>query len=109
MYAKMVKMPFLDRFEDPLRAGTKTLTSRTRKMGNPGDTFPAFGMTFLIEIVAEWPLSKVADYWRDEGCTSRQDFIDLWSKIHYRKKFVPGQVVFVHRFRNIQDLGEKEV
>ncbi len=93
-----VKIPFYERFRDPLLNGTKTWTSRTRRYGKPDDVFLAFGASFKILSITKKPLSEVADHWREEGCTSIEDFIVLWKKIHYRVGFLPKQMVYVHTF-----------
>ena len=96
-----VKIPFKPRFKKPLLDGTKTWTSRTKQYGLPHDIFEAFGEIFEIIDINLLLLSVVADHWKEEGCTSRQDFIELWEKIHPRKGYDPSQIVRVHIFRRI--------
>ena len=43
-----VIIPFRPEFKDKMLKGLKTATSRTKKYGNAGDTFNAFGATFRI-------------------------------------------------------------
>jgi len=94
-----VKIPFKPRFKVPMLLGEKTLTSRTRKMGESGDTFEAFGATFEITDVFKADLDTVAYFFDREGCSSREDFIEVWEKIHPRKGFIPTQRVYVHVFK----------
>lgn len=97
-----VKIPFKPRFKEPMLNGQKTWTSRTRRMGNIGDTFDAFGATFEIVEVSTMTLKQIADnYFREEGCRSVQDFVEVWRAIHPRKGSVPSQRVYVHVFRRI--------
>jgi len=96
-----VKIPFKARFKEPLLDGTKTWTSRTRRLGNVGDTFDAFGHEFEILKVEHRMLKNVAFHWREEGCSSREDFVEVWKQIHPRKGYDPQQIVKVHVFRRI--------
>jgi len=97
-----VKIPFKARFREVLLDGTKTWTSRTRRMGNPGDTFPAFGATFEIEHVERRTLGNIRyHHWKEEGCNSPYDFFEVWEQIHRRKGFVASQRVWVHIFKKV--------
>jgi len=98
-----VKIPFKERFREVLLDGTKTWTSRTRRMGNPGDTFPAFGATFEIERVERRTLRDIMrNHWKEEGCKDYIDFFTVWEEIHKRKGFVPSQRVWVHIFKRVK-------
>jgi hypothetical protein len=56
-------------------------------------------MKFVIMEVLTATLGRIInEYWEIEGFASRHEFLDYWIKIHPRKKFVPGQVVHMHRF-----------
>lgn len=96
-----VKIPFKERFREPLVNSVKTWTSRTKRYGKPGDTFEVFGQEFLIEKVERRMLEDVADHWREEGCTSKLDFMNLWIKLHARKGYLATQRVYVHVFKRI--------
>ena len=96
-----VKIPFKARFKEPMLKDVKTLTSRTKRYGTYGDTFEAFGHKFEITDVLEATLDTVSAFWDREGCSSKEDFIEVWIKIHPRKGFVLDQRVFVHVFRRI--------
>jgi hypothetical protein len=94
-----VYFPFLEMFRKPMLTGVKTWTSRTKKYGEAGDTFEAFGRTFRIDDVFKNRLGNVASLYYDrEGVGSKQEFVELWKKIHPRKGFEPGQLVWVHQF-----------
>lgn len=97
-----VHIPFYPRFETPLRNGQKTLTSRTRWFGMIGDTFEIFKMRFQIKQKFVATLETVSHLWYSEGCASRDDFIKVWEKIHYKYGFIPKQKVNVHRFKRVK-------
>jgi len=96
-----VKIPFKERFKEPMLKGTKIFTSRTKRCGQNGDVFEAFGHEFEIVDTSYVRLETVSDFWEEEGCESKEDFIEVWKQIHPRKGFVPEQRVFVHQFRRM--------
>jgi len=100
-----VHIPFKQRFREALLNDTKTLTSRTKRYGKKGDLFEAFGGLFLIISVDKMKLKQVAKLWREEGCNSQEDFINVWKQIHPRKGFDPEQEVFVHKFMQLKQLS----
>ena len=94
-----VKIPFMERFREPMLNGTKTVTSRTKKYGVKGDWFRVFGAKFVIDRVDSKPLGYVAAVlWEPEGAISNEEFIEIWGKIHPRKGWLPSQMVYVHLF-----------
>ena len=98
-----VKIPFYERFRKPMLDDVKTWTSRTRRMGNVGDTFEAFGQDFLIERVERKSLFEIAlRHHKDEGCESAKDFVEVWKKIHPRMGYDHTKRVYVHVFRRIK-------
>lgn len=105
-----VKIPFKERFREAMLDGTKTWTSRTKRYGKKDDVFPAFGCDFLIEKDPfEMMLEEIASFhYKEEGCSSRDEFIAVWRKIHPRKGFVPDQIVWVHQFRRLTEVNESE-
>ena len=83
--------------------GQKTMTSRTRRYGNVGDTFEVFGATFHLTKIGRMTLKLIASkYYSEEGCQLPAEFIHIWKQIHPRKGFVPNQVVYTHVFKRIQ-------
>ena len=97
-----VKIPFLERFREPMLNGTKTMTSRTKIYGGKGDVFEAFGQTFAIESVDLQPFVVIATQWKVEGCDSKEDFLAVWKQIHPRKALNPLDIFFVHRFHKLE-------
>ena len=99
-----IRLPFKPYFKKPLLDGQKTCTARTIIKGGPGDTFSAFGAQFEIVAVSTWKLGYVAKkLWQNEGCTSREHFIQVWEDIHPKKGFIPDQIVILHTFKKIGD------
>lgn len=100
----VVDIPFRPMFKDSMLAGVKVCTCRTRRMGEPGDTFQIFGATFILTNVAYCLLGHVADhYYQKEGFRRPEDFIVCWNDIHPRKTFSAGQMVWLHTFERLPD------
>ena len=93
-----VCIPFKEKFKQPLLDGTKKWTTRSHAYGKIGDVFDAFGATFVLDNVEWMRLGDVGAHWRDEGCTSLEDFIATWCKIHPGKGYNPESVYCVHIF-----------
>ncbi len=96
------RFPFKPFFRDPMLSGRKTCTARSRIMGQAGDQFHAFGVTFEIIAVKQVELSEVRNRWREEGCQSEGHFIQVWNDIHPMKKYSDDQQVYLHEFRLLQ-------
>lgn len=98
----IISLPFRPQFKDMLVGRRKTMTTRTKAMGQPGDTFEAFGCRFLLTLVKAVELSLVADhYYWEEGFSSSQGFIDIWEQIHPVKGYEPRQIVYLHEFHRV--------
>lgn len=95
-----VKIPFMPYFAGRLLEGRKTATTRTKPFGKPGDTFEAFGLTFIILEVREIALERVAyEYYHAEGFYSVEGFIECWASIHPRLGYQPRRLVYLHEFQ----------
>ena len=108
--SKRVKIPFLPQFKDPMLSGQKTITSRTRRYGQTGDTFLAWGEVFEIREVTHVLLSSVRDrYYQQEGFASPEAFEACWNVLHpirgYRRLSVPDQSVYAHSFQKLEKEG----
>ena len=97
-----IRIPFRPHFREPLINGIKTCTARSRIMGEPHDRFIAFGHQFELLLVEDVDLYNVSLLWQEEGCTSREHFIEVWNDIHPRKKYSDSQRVYLHRFRKVE-------
>ena len=107
--SKRVNIPFLPQFEKPMLSGQKTITSRTRRYGQTGDTFLAWGEVFEIREVTRLLLSLVRDcYYHQEGFPSPEAFQACWEALHPAKGYDPEQVVFAHSFMKLEKGGEGE-
>ena len=97
-----VAINFLERFRDSMLNNVKTSTTRMKPMGHVGDRFMAFGAEFEILSVEHVHLGDVADIlWKEEGATSRDEFIEIWKSIHPRKGFDPKRRAWLHHFRRV--------
>lgn len=97
----IVTIPFKAFFKDPLLSGAKICTARSKPMGEPGDQFMAFSATFELLTVHQVFLETVSNLWRDEGCRSREHFIEVWNGIHPRSGYSDQQRVWLHRFKKV--------
>jgi len=98
-----VRVPFKKEFKDVMLQGTKTMTSRTRKYSKTGDTFEAFGAAFRILYIIEMQLEEVVEHWYEEGCRSKEEFVNVWNRIHPLKGYDPEQWVWVHFFEKVKE------
>jgi hypothetical protein len=96
-----IYLPFNAIFEKPLLSKSKTWTTRSRAHGKKGDTFKAFGATFVLDEVEWGKLGDSADHFKDEGFTTKDDFIDFWCKIHPRIGYAPDRMYCVHKFHTL--------
>lgn len=95
-----VKVPFLPEFKERLIAGRKWATTRTKRLGDVGDQFVAFGQRFEFTKVCDLPLFAVAaEHYQAEGFTSPEGFIDIWNNIHPRVRYNEIQRVYYHEFK----------
>ncbi len=98
---KSITIPFLDEFRERMLSGQKTATTRTRKYGDPGDLFSAFGYTFQLIKVSRVYLGEVAfAYHKQEGFESKDDFMECWCRIHPRKRHYTD-IVWLHEFERV--------
>jgi hypothetical protein len=103
-----VRVPFQQRWQQALLEGGKVCTSRTKRLGGPGDTFEAFGADFELRTVERLTLRDIRDNLHlQEGCETADEFQRLWTDLHPRKGFVPDQLVYVHWFVR-KDTGQQK-
>lgn len=102
-------IPFKERFREPMLDGTKTMTSRTKCYGRIGDCFNAFGKTFVLTSVVNRHLDFIVDHWKEEGCSSKEDFLAVWREIHPRKAINMQDKFWTHSFQIIsKQEGEQQ-
>jgi hypothetical protein len=104
---KRVEIPFMGRFQSAMIEGRKTLTTRSKKYGDVGDRFYAFGVEFEITSIAEMKLADVALLWKQEGVDSQGEFMRVWSSLHYGV-WNPNREVYVHGFKRVKQRGSLE-
>ena len=96
---KTITIPFRAYFKNRMLTGKKTATSRTRKYGEKGDQFNAFGQVFEIASVERMMLEDVAKrFFRSEGFDSKEEFLECWASIHPKAKFDLTKPVWLHEF-----------
>jgi len=95
----MKRLPFRPEFEEAVRSGQKTVTSRTRRYGSVGDVLDTpFGPVRLVSVVRMLLASVVARLWREEDFGNSGEFVDAWVRLHPRRGYIPEQWVWVHEF-----------
>jgi hypothetical protein len=104
MAKTIARFPFQPEWEEKMLSGEKTCTSRTKIFGLAGDRFVAFDQRYIVSKIEERSLGDIAaNLYRQEGCQNPSEFIRWWNKLHPRRGFQPGLVVFVHHFRRLDD------
>lgn len=103
--SELVDIPMNEWSQERLKAGEKTATTRTERYGSPGDYFKECGKLYVFTHTVKVPLKVVANhFWGHEGAESRDEFIEVWEGIHYRKGFVPDWEVYLHLFQPIKEI-----
>ena len=96
-------IPFLPEWKEAMLSGRKTHTCRSKRYGDVGDRFTAFGEIFELVSVREATLEEVRDqYWYQEGCDSRAGFEEVWERIHPGRGFVASDVRWLHEFKKVE-------
>lgn len=92
-------LPFMAQFRGPILAGVKTVTTRSKAYGKPGDVLDTpFGPVRLVKVEQAY-LKYVRDHlWREEGVESPEAFVTIWNAIHPTRGFRDDDVRFVHQF-----------
>lgn len=94
-----IQIPFRPHFKQALIEGRKIATARTKKYGNIGDEFEAFGYVFVIQRHERLRLAVVAQaHFVAEGFEHPDEFKIEWAKIHPRKGYNSEQRVWLHWF-----------
>ena len=106
---KRVEIPFNSDekwcFEAKMKDGRKFMTTRSKKYGEPGDIFEAFGEGFVIVKILPTPLRHVAAvFYKGEGFDTSKEFIQCWNELHPRKTFEKDEaaIKFVHVFHRVR-------
>jgi len=96
---RLPTIPFKLAFREKIDAGEKTMTSRNRVCGKPGDHLqtPWGTRLELLEVRPEFLEIVASVYFREEGCVSPDEFVDIWKSIY--RSYSPSKEVYLHRFR----------
>jgi hypothetical protein len=101
----MKTLPFRTDFYEPMLSGRKTTTARTQQYGTAGETFPAFGRTFMIDWVRPMTVKDVAEkYFYAEGFDDREAFLKVWWEIHPYNRDLDRRV-WLHKFHLVTGDG----
>ncbi len=98
------EIPFRKAFDQAIRAGVKTCTSRGQKYAKTREAlrvrYPKGerGGFIILTDLHDHTLGYVADnLWREEGCQNAEHFKSIWKALH-RGHWDREQVVWVHHF-----------
>jgi hypothetical protein len=98
-----ITIPFLPEFGPKIQARIKTMTCRSKKMGEVGDRFWAFGthceLTHVFRVVLAY---VVSDAYTQEGCDSPGDLMRVWARIHPKSGYEPERIVWAHCWKEVQ-------
>ena len=99
----LLSIPFCPQMQQANREQRKCCTSRSEKMGEPGDRFrDADGELCQIVDVLHLPLKIIAEYlYRCEGCQSPEEFKALWRRLH-RGHYTPEQRYYTHFYTYVR-------
>ena len=98
-----VQIPFTEWSRNKLRKQLKIATTRTKPFGNKGDFFFVEEIKYEILQVTKMNLVYVAyNLFRTEGADSPEEFIKIWTEIHYLSGWTPDKKVYYHKFRRVE-------
>ena len=96
-----IKIPFKEQFRDAMLEGRKICTTRTKRYGEVGDIFEAFGAKFEIVGVCPSIALWVGNFlYKEEGFDCPAEFHKIWKRLHPR--LASEVAVFVHFFQRCQ-------
>lgn len=97
-----IHIPFNGWSRDKLRRGIKTSTCRRKKYGEIGHMFTVEARMYRLVDIRRMTLQEVKDKWyKEEGCQTPEEFVDIWNAIHHKKGFVGTDRVFLHIFEQV--------
>lgn len=100
---KEVYIPFLEQFKEPMLKDIKICTTRSKVYGQKGDYFWKWGAMFRIDEVRVLNLATVArSFWKEEGCSSDEDFRRVWRSIHPKVGFDEERDYHTHFFHRVR-------
>jgi len=97
-----VVIPFAARWRGRMLDGRKTVTSRTKRLGEPGGVFVAFGARFELLSVEARPYGEIAGtLYAPEGCDSEDEFRKAVRGIWWGKEPKDDREMYLHSFRRL--------
>ena len=95
-----INIPFNDWSKGRLQERKKWATSRNKRYGMKGDTFTIDDERYELTLVKKIPLFVIArDYYDAEGCSTENEFIELWKSIHPKLGWTKFKEVWIHFFK----------
>jgi sRNA-binding carbon storage regulator CsrA len=96
---KQIFIPFHKQMRKAVFDGIKSMTSRSKCYGRPGDTFPVDDREYILEWVLPFRQGFIARFlYRQEGFNSPEEFMAFLPVIHHGHPFDPHKIVFLHKF-----------
>ena len=100
-----IKIPFNKWSLERLLDERKTATSRNKCYGERNDVFIIRNKIFRITNIRQLKLITIATYcFKDEGCETPEEFINVWKSIHPRLGWTPDKRVWIHYFTYVEDV-----
>ena len=100
--SEFITIPFKPEFEERMLNNQKIATTRTKKYGNGGDLFSAFGHSFQLTKVDKVYLGDVCSvFYKQEGFNSQSEFVECWNRIHPRKHYHYSTPIWLHQFKRV--------
>lgn len=103
----MSEIPFMGSMIQAIKCGRKVETRRNSRYGKAGDILKIKGSpTLKIKLI--WVLKqRLGDITMGEisaeGFSSKEEFKEIWKKLHPIKGWEPNHHVWVHRFELVKD------
>ena len=96
--AHELRIPFKERFLEPMEQGIKVRTWRTRKYGIVNDTFPNGKSQYRLTRVERACMGSVPEYFREEGFRDREDAVQTLKEIFPANGYQPDRMGWAHWF-----------
>ena len=88
-------------------SGQKLALILSKKCAGSGDVIEAFGARFRVVDVMRTTLETASClFYEWDGCSSADEFRQLWTKDHPDTGYRPKQTVYVHVIKRIEDASE---
>jgi len=102
LIAHEIRIPFKERFTESMEQGIKTRTWRTRRYGNPRDTFLNGQSKYQLTLVERACMGSVPEYFKEEGFRDKQDAVQTLKEIFPQNGYQPERMGWAHWFRRVE-------